>query len=307
MFGKKRITPEQEKILNSFTCERLTASQANKDAIKKFECRRNFGLARKLKEEAWNEDTDGLPAVYYVVKDAQGTIALYFSLQCGTLCDVAYVDQVLENYDRVRELMDRLQYDRQEFWPDDELYHLRNDGTISYAEKINRISEYFKAKNELMPIKDDKRREPNEKMIRVSESFPAVELVHFVANDKYKNQWAALNLGHSMGEVFFWKFVLPKIEEINKLVGCEYVYLFAAEGSYANKLVKYYRDVLHFELTEKISGIKPRYDYECIFMYKRLHRLSQHRTNYVNKDLYGAQDALSLADYRKSFFENFNA
>ena len=101
-------------------------------------------------------------------------------------------------------------------------------------------------------------------------------------------------------------FVLPKMLEINSLVGCEYAYLFAADSSRDNTLIKYYEDVLHFERPTALGGIKPQYDFLCTFMCKRLRRLSTNRKMYLDPALWENEDPKSLEDYRKEFFENFN-
>ena len=109
-----------------------------------------------------------------------------------------------------------------------------------------------------------------------------------------------------MGETLFWRFVLPKMLEINSLVGCEYAYLFAADSSRDNTLVKYYEEVLHFECPTALGGIKPQYDFLCTFMCKRLRRLSANRKMYLDPALWEKEDPKALEDYRNEFFENFN-
>ena len=47
-----KITKEQQAIIDSLTCERLTKDEANKTLIQDFENNRNKGLADSLREEA---------------------------------------------------------------------------------------------------------------------------------------------------------------------------------------------------------------------------------------------------------------
>ena len=54
-----KITKEQQAIIDSLTCERLTKDEANKTLIQDFENNRNKGLADSLREEAWEEDANG--------------------------------------------------------------------------------------------------------------------------------------------------------------------------------------------------------------------------------------------------------
>ena len=307
MSDKTRITPAQEAILNTYTCERLTANPDNRDKCFDFRCKKNRGLADNLKYEAWNEDTDGFPATYYVVKNARGRIVMYFSLKCGTLCDPEYVAKVLERYERVQDLMDALNGNEGKESANEYLERLRtSNGSISYRDQMEILTEYWDTSEERTDIKAEKKQEPTKWLLRVDEAFPAVELVHFCVNDNYRREWKALKLGRGMGEVFFWKFVVPKIMEISRLVGCEYVYLFAADSTPDCNLIRYYENALHFELPSNISGIKPRYDYLCTFMCKRLHPMSMFRKSRLSPEIYGNQDYLALADYQKYFFETFN-
>ena len=303
-----RITPAQEAVLNTFTCERLTADPNNRQRSWEFYSRRGRSLVYKLQEDAWFEDADGLPAAYYVVKNAAGKIALFFSLKCGTLCDPDYVAKVFDKYDRSKELMNALHNKESEEWAYDYLEQLRTaSGIIPYPDQMTIVSKYMDASDERRDIKLEKKTEPSRKILRVDEAFPAIELVHFCVNDTLRDEWKRLDLGHGMGEVFFWRFVVPKMLEVHQLIGCEYAYLFAADGSRDGTLINYYENALHFERPTNIGGIKPRYDFLCTFMCKRPFRLSHFRKSCLDASLYDDEDPLGLADYRTDFFEHFNA
>ena len=307
MSDMTRITPAQQRILDSFTCERLTANPLNRRRSREFYSRRGRSLVYKLQEDAWHEDSDGLPAAYYVVKNSEGKIALFFSLKCGTLCDPDYVAKVFEKYDRSKELMAALHNKESDEWAYDYLEQLRtSSGIIPYLDQMAILSKYADASEERRDIKLEKKSEPSRKILRVDEAFPAIELVHFCVNDNLRDEWKRLGLGRGMGEVFFWRFVVPKMLEINKLIGCEYAYLFAADGSRDGTLINYYENALHFERPTNMGGIKPRYDFLCTFMCKRLFRLSQFRKSCLDPSLYDDEDPLGLADYCADFFENFN-
>lgn len=307
MANKYRITPAQEAILDSFTCQRLTDDRRNTQLIWEFESRRGRSLTEKLKFEAWLEDTEGVPAAYYVIKAPSGRIAMYFSLKCGTLCDPGYVSQVMESYQRNEELIEALKgmHSRDEAL--DYIEDIRSSTTFpvewSAGDIFEEVRDIYQTKRFL---KKEKRSEPSEKILRVDVAFPAIELVHFCVNDKVRGEWKALGLGRSMGECMFWKFVLPKMLEINRLIGCEYAYLFAADGSRDETLINYYETALHFERPMGIGGIKPHYDFLCTFMCKRLFPLSSFRRYCLDPKLCKDDDGLGLVDHQKDFFENFN-
>ena len=76
-----KITSEQESILDSFTCERLSSNSINKEVIQNFHNVQNCGLVDYLKEIAWNEDIEGHTA-FYLIKNSNGEAVFFFSLKC---------------------------------------------------------------------------------------------------------------------------------------------------------------------------------------------------------------------------------
>ena len=70
-----------------------------------------------------------------------------------------------------------------------------------------------------------------------------------------------------------------------KHVGCQYLFLFAADLSEDENLVNYYRTYLNFEDTEDRGTAIPIYDDTCKFMY---------------------QETVGLRQKQLIFYENFN-
>lgn len=307
MSEMNRITPEQEAVLRGFTCQRLTENKENLHLAWEFLSRRNKGLEDNLKFEAWQEDIDSVPAAYYVVKAPSGRIALYFSLKCGTLCDPTYVAKLSESYANVQQIFADLDQIGTREEAMEYLEEVRNSGMFPMGMSRRELMEHFReVKQNKQWLRQEKKVEPSDKIVRVDMAFPAVELVHFCVNDRVRDEWKKLGLGHAMGETLFWQFVLPKMLEINSLVGCEYAYLFAADSSRDSTLIRYYQNVLHFDCPTALGGIKPQYDFLCTFMCKRLRRLSNNRKMYLEPALWKEEDPMSLEDYRNEFFEHFN-
>ena len=143
----------------------------------------------------------------------------------------------------------------------------------------------MKAAHEIVEAQMDE--DPSAKAIPVDKSYAGIEVVHFVKNTNYSEIWKqSCASGRSIGEVVFWKFIMEIIKNLNCLVGCGYVYLFAANLGNEEKLIKFYQDNLHFIVPENIGVFKPRYDVGCAFM---------------------CQKVSDLLKYREKFFENFNA
>ena len=54
--------------------------------------------------------------------------------------------------------------------------------------------------------------------------------------------------------------------EALKYVGCQYLFLFAADKSREEKLVRYYENQLNFIKPDELATAKPFYDFTCKFM-----------------------------------------
>ena len=73
-----RITEEQERILGSLHCERLSSNVDNFRLVDDFYNGRNPSIVNTLQNEAYEDDANHRVA-YYVVKNNSGEILFYFS------------------------------------------------------------------------------------------------------------------------------------------------------------------------------------------------------------------------------------
>ena len=292
------ITQEQKQLLQQFTCERLTARRVNKFDIKNFLSVQGKGLENTLKTGAWEADLEGSIA-YYLVRNPAGEIVLYFSLKCGMLFDPNFVELYLESYkDELRRGDAFNRWTRLMDGDERQLRYFQRQRTRMGAQ---RYSGFIKT----MKIKTDKKYEPNQKIIRTKTSQPAIELVEFCANDLTKDCWASYGFPshRRLGETLFWWFVFPKMMEINALIGCKYVYLFAADEAVSGKLSNYYRERLHFENLTDLGTVKPAYDLNCFFMGRQLRDCADPAyAAWMDYD----DEMWGLEHYQKQFFEEFN-
>lgn len=278
------ITCKQNKILKSFTCERLTNDSNNRMFIKNFVNSRNKHLEQKLTELGWEEDEKGESA-YYIIK-RNNKIALYFSIKTGLLFDEEKTESDLNK-----------KIDAQQ----NELTNVKTkigkykiSGTVSTAiiksflknvKNVKRMLSFSERQKEL--FLNDKLKEPNKKLNYVQTTYPGIELHLFCANENFKKDWELLGINppnNRMGIILFWKFIIPKIIEIKRIVGCKYLYLFAADSTPDQTLISYY-NILKFQQNNSISTSKPSYDWSCFFM---------------------VQEINNLCKERKLFFQNFN-
>ena len=307
------ITQEQIDILNSFTCQRLSDDPTNLNQIQSFHSNRGGGLVRTLRNQGWMADKNGSTA-YYVVKNPQGRIVLFFSLKCGVLFDPDYVKNCADEFSETQQLWRawRLAPTGDEAAKEYLRETRRRMGDRAFRQRIRDLEDdYEDQRDRKQYINWDKRVEPNEKIIRVDQAHPAIELVEFCANDRTKSCWRSLfqnnfaTRHNTMGKVLFWWFIVPKMIEVSRLIGCEYAYLFAADNNPDGDLVRYYEDALHFRKLTHLGTIKPYYDLSCFFMGRRLFSVDEDSVD-PNEVIRDEDDLRGLDYYRNQFFANFN-
>ena len=223
-----RITNEQEKVLDDFICERLSADVSNEALIDTFVSKRGSSLVNYFKRFALKEEQDGKTA-YYVIKTRQNEMLMFFSMKCGALFD-ALLDEheVQKDCQRLTILLQAMENAEGVDFRADEINKILMKYQISdkiLLEDIASIIAKKKWKKELLvQLADDKRTEDNNKILRVLSTHSAIELVHFCTNDNMKSKWNTYNMGHPMGETLFWKFIAPKFFDVQSIVGCEYAF-----------------------------------------------------------------------------------
>ena len=285
-----RITKEQKKVLKSFKCERVSANAVNEELMQSFISKRGSSLVSYFSRFGMKEDING-STTYYVIKDAQNEIMMFFSLKCGALFDpLLDENEVKQDFQRLLILLQAIENaqggseNREEAVAILTKYQVGD--RISIEDFNNLILRKASRKKDfLSQLFGDKEKEQNDKIFRVQRTHPGVELVHFCTNDNLRDKWKTYNLGHSMGETLFWKFIVPKFFAVQKIVGCEFAFLFAADLSEDGSLVNYYDVSLKFQKRRDVGTNKPFYDFCCEFM---------------------CQEINELKNKRKEFFENFN-
>ena len=273
-----QITEEQQQILNSLVCERLSYDEKNLRLVDDFCNSRNGSLEHTLKNEAYEEDEDGNIA-YYLIKDKEENILFYFSIKCGILYDLFGEEEKLRKINDLYRFLVELERDPSSTEEDKEtitsiLESIRTRKGLVKKElsKISHIK-----KNQII---DDLAKESEDHLKRVGKTFAGVEIVHFCANDNYRQFWEKFNLQQKMGTVVFWHFLIPKICELRKIVGCEYLFLFAADLTPDELLVNYYKSNLGFKDSNEYGTAIPLYDYACKFMYQELKDIEEKRKNF---------------------------
>lgn len=277
-----KISKEQKRILAGFSCQRLSEDEANFSLIENFSNSINDSIAETLRNEAYRED-ETQSVAYYVIKHPNGQILFFFSLKCGMLFDHLIDPSLLSNLQRLTEdLEDKA--NEMSLTPclkkeiADVMEKIRTSKGVA-ADDLHRLRQLK------LDTIDELKKELNNDIARVGRTFSGIELVHFCSNTDTDDTWANLELPQLRGTTIFWYFVVPKVMKAIEYVGCQYLFLFAADKSKDEKLIRYYEDQLNFKRPDGLATAKPVYDFTCKFMY---------------------HDISSLEKERIEFFENFN-
>ena len=306
-----KITKQQKAYLESLVCQRISRDEANRQVIDAFQQASIYnGITGALKT-GWNVDKQDKVAFYIVKDPADNEPLLFFSLKCGEVhqpLDPAKLDSTLKNAlmllkeahtrcgylppTRSRTLLqlyfysiDALVYVESEEkievedWAKEVIEKQLVDGQLPEKAWLNILRRVYRNKSRLDHYKADKKLE-KDNIIRTKKTFAAVELVHFCAHAPAKEKWKALGMGQSLGKTMFWQFIEPKIQELRELVGCEYIYLFAADDVRTGKLCNLYQD-LGFDFHEELYVTKPAYDFCCFFMCQGVRKLRTRKKEFL--------------------------
>ena len=269
-----KITKEQQARIRLLRCERLSSNGDNFRLVDTFTNSRNSPMSDILQNKAYEEDESGKVA-YYVIKNEEQQLLFYFSLKCGMLYD-NFID------DRSLNLLNRLMAYLDEMSKESELTDEEAAIVNKFREKLCSHKGLTKKGIEQIPkigatILEDLEKEMGENVTHVGSTFSGIELVHFCANENTHSYWDELVEGQKLGVVVFWEFVVREVLEAMKHVGCQYLFLFAADKTDDEELVAYYKDRIFFKEAIDVSTAKPIYDLTCKFMYQNTSDLESKR------------------------------
>jgi hypothetical protein len=245
-----------------FYVERLTSKVENKDLIECFKApEKGFKLGEYLHEKAWTDDLEGETKVY-LIKDDKDFLVAFFSIKCGLLYDSREYEKLKgDELDFVNLVVQQHEMNLPE----------RDENIQAYYEYYEQIAD--ERKDKLMEIAfqrvDDAEEVRTSKdgnsIKRVHKTYSAIEIAHFCKNVHYKYDIDAMQ-GVSLGSGLFWMKIIPKIQQAISIVGCKYLYLFAADNSdyeEMRSLIRYYKDDFKFDELQDLMIIKPDYDRKC--------------------------------------------
>lgn len=251
---------------------RLTSCENNKEIIDGFSAIENgIALERYLKEDAWEADGKGETCVYLVL-DENSRVAAFFSLKCGLLYTKNEFDDIPDaDRDLFEDIVKALAA---------KAYDTVEGLKAGFDDKADEMVELAQKKLELLNSAEYAKEDKSSALVR--DCYSALELQHFCKNIKYPTQkYRGIPLGFGI----FWEKIVPQIEKIIKMIGCQYLYLFAADQTEKidikneGRLIRYYRSNLNFERSRGLLSIKPNYDLGCVAMHQKADGLSKARND----------------------------
>lgn len=265
--------------MESFSIERLSSSDINLQLVGNFSNPKSDSLTNKIQSDAFEEDENGSVAYYVIKNKADGGIVFYFSLKCGQLYDKLIEKEQLRLIKNLFQYFDEIEKEESTSEEDRRLIK-------EIRESVRTSKGISKAELEKIQKKDNKAVTDiecvfTENLQRVGQTFAGVEIVQFCANENYRKFFDSLGFFPHFGAVVFWHFLVPKVLEVRKYVGCQYLFLFAADTSDDESLIRYYR-TLHFTDAGEHGAVIPLYDWTCRFMYQEISGLPQGKEEFFN-------------------------
>ena len=277
--------------------ETLTSNEENKIAIQSFVAsKKGKALERYLKKSAWKEDVDGNTKVYLVKDKQTKEIVFFFALNAGLLYKelVEREYQLTEQESEIIDLCVQYKLEPNNEYTSDEIFGWYDDNLFD-KDKLRRIiQEEVQIKTD---AKDDiSKTDEGVNIKHVSQTYPSIVLTHFCKNVKVEGY---NNITFPLGFYVFWEIIVDKVLTISKLLGCQYLYLFAADNSEnitdthslynmlydideedvipTYELVEYYKNELKFEKVQNFRILKPYYDFKCFSLYQSINKLLDNR------------------------------
>lgn len=259
------ITPSQKSLLDSFRCLRLSQDDRLLSWVSDFRNVKNENLVDYLQGDAFADDADGRVACY-VVLDPKDEIICYFSLKTGILYSEFEELTLYEQFKKLKSRYIELEDNN------------HDEQTRKIIAKLGR--QLDKTRDAIIKKLGNFDTLPAHK--HVSTSYSAVELSHFCVNEAYRAKWTSLGFGrhNRIGLTIFWHIIYPKIIAIRNLIGCEYLYLFAADSTPDNYLVNHYTNFMGFREDMDVLAIQPMYDFRCIFLCNKIDSFAEHRDSF---------------------------
>ena len=291
----------QEEFINNLVCKKVEPGDTSVlEDLSNFNCGSiddafyhvSSNMLERFKKYILNApDSEDIADIYYIVRD-DDDIYLFFSLQASSVFYSGTIEP--EDFAKLQTAFQWAIGDENEYkgLPDSETFSviLESLGNVFFRYDTSDIT-FISTVDRIIQCKNF----DNQNNIYVDRSVPCVEMVNFCKNHGLNEKWNSKGIKTSIGATLFWYKILPIIEKVHNIIGCEYFYLFAAnvssdETDGKNKLISYYENALMLNSYENINVIKPQYDWECVFMCQKISVLCDNREEFKRTFLSGLSE-----------------
>ncbi len=321
---KLSIEEQKSTLKKRLRIEDLRRDQQNQEDIKSFiQATQGDHISDYLINSAWNDDNERNTKVFLIRDTDTNEIAFYFAINCGILFSELNVwnlsasekipfDKYVEAEQKLKDpslspseiekYNDQLSSAMGDMWE-----AVEDPDRVSFLmgladEKVQLLKE----KNEASENTDDA-----EHIQHVQETFPAIDIKFLGRNKNYKTP---IQLDFRLGVYVFWEIIVPHLLNIADLVGCKYIYLFAADNSETesitpqkfdppmytpdydpdekfeepekkaiHKLVDYYIQELKFKPVQRYKILNPQYERTCYTLVQAVEELESNRASVWNE------------------------
>ena len=316
----KLAMEEQKRALSAmFITEALRNNDANREEIMNFkQACEGDSISKYLIHNAWEDDLAGNTKVFLVKDRETGQIVFYYALNCGILySEFRPLNLPLEEKEMVEGCIEALKSSHDKNLTNEERDKAA-DSYLNLAEELydniqdtDRVNALLALIEERASLKEEKEEAlvenaEGEHIKQVKETFPAIDIKFLGRNRAYQ---PGIELDFKLGVYVFWEMIVPHILQISNLLGCRYVYLFAADNSettgetvplpamytpdydpyddedageeVVRKLIQYYSREFKFKLVSEYSTewkiLKPHYERSCFTMIQEVADLEKNK------------------------------
>ncbi len=311
------IEEQRTFLAGKFYVQMLRDKAENRENIRSFkQALQGDKIANYLIEDAWEEDCNHDTRVFLVRDKETDDIAFYYSINCGILYkeigDInldenevevysEYLSAILRAHDRNLSKEDQIRAN------DDVATALGKFATVIHdSDRITALINL--AENQAMETEEKQeaiiQTREEECAFSVKETFPAIDIKFLCRNGDYK---VGIHLDFKMGVFVFWEIIVPHILDISNMLGCKFVYLFAADNTekkesvnywpkfyskdydpdddeiieeeeiVSKKLVNYYIHEFKFKPLAGYKVLKPHYERNCYTLFQEVSELEKNR------------------------------
>ncbi len=317
------ISKQKKYLSENLIVENLRMYGSNKQDIKEFlQAKSGSILAKYLNNEAWNDDSNNNTKVFLVRDKKTRKIAYYYALNCAILYkELNTIEMSFVERECVEKLVKAIKQSNLEGLSKEEqdaAYGLLGDAYALFDEKIedsDRATVLITYAQEQAEIKKEREEASNqagdsEFVKNVQETYPAIDIKFLCKDANYKPD---IEIEFKFGVYVFREIIVPHILKISELVGCKYVYLFAADNSElpktdvqmentvkyskdydmgleedildketsseadVKKLVSYYINNLKFRPVSEYTILKPHFERTCYTLIQDVENLQHKR------------------------------